>query len=481
MAARIDHRLFLILVLFFSVHVNAQPEIDSFNFSSKEVKQYSQKVLNKMNLYETRLAKKTEKTLAKLSTLENKIRNILKKVSPQSETKLFGNNQLTFSSLLIQLKTGEQLINKTQASYNSYLDTLTTSLSYLEKFNPEEIGNSAVQEAAHKLTGLKDQLSITEFTEQFIRQRKALLVKEAGKYVKQKLLTKISKENYYYAQALINYKELFSDKSKTEELVKRAITEIPAFQKFMQQNSQLASLFSIPGNGAGGSSALDLSGLQTRASVQNLVQQRIDAGGPNAASQMQQNLAEAQSKLTALKDKLLKGGVIGSGGEVEMPDFNPNSQRSKTLWQRLEYGFDVQFAKNNSWMPSTSDIAASLGYKLNDKSIAGIGISYKLGLGSIEHIRLTSEGIGLRSYLDWKIKGSIYATGGYEMNYNSSFKRIGQLQQFDAWQRSALMGFSKKYKISKKMKGEIKVLYDFMANSHVPVSAPFVFRVGYKL
>lgn len=67
------------------------------------------------------------------------------------------------------------------------------------------------------------------------------------------------------------------------------------------------------------------------------------------------------------------------------------------------------------------------------------------------------------------------------MNYNSSFKRIEELKKYDAWQRSALIGVSKQYKVGKKVKGQVKILYDFMANSHVPVSSPFVFRVGYKM
>ena len=327
---------------------------------------------------------------------------------------------------------------------------------------------------------MKGRLTEAGYTAQFIKERKALLVKETGKYVKQKLLTKISKEDYYYGEALANYRELFSDRTKAEALAKRALGEIPAFREVMKKNSMLASLFRMPGSDASGNSSASLAGLQTRASVQDLIQQRIAAGGPNAAGQLQQNLAEAQTKLSELKDKLLKGGVIGSGGEAEMPGFKPNGQKSRTLWQRLEYGFDIQFAKTNGYLPSTTDIAVSIGYRLNDKSVIGAGLSYKLGLGSINHLRFSSEGIGLRSYLDWKIKGQWYASGGYEMNYRSTFKSIVELKDA-SWQYSALTGISRQYMVSKKLKGEVKVLYDFMANRHVPAGSPFVFRVGYKM
>ncbi|HRP30847.1 MAG TPA: hypothetical protein PKV73_03120, partial [Agriterribacter sp.] len=68
----------------------------------------------------------------------------------------------------------------------------------------------------------------------------------------------------------------------------------------------------------------------------------------------------------------------------------------------------------------------------------------------------------------------------YEMNYQSSFKSIPALK--DAmWQRSALVGINRQYKVSKKLKGEVKMQYDFMADRQVPAGVPFVFRVGYKM
>ena len=72
-------------------------------------------------------------------------------------------------------------------------------------------------------------------------------------------------------------------------------------------------------------------------------------------------------------------------------------------------------------------------------------------------------------------------SGGYEMNYNAAFKNMEQLRIYNAWQRSALIGVSKKYKISKKVKGEMKLLYDFLANQHIPVSQPLIFRMGYNI
>jgi len=170
---------------------------------------------------------------------------------------------------------------------------------------------------------------------------------------------------------------------------------------------------------------------------------------------------------------------LGGSGDPELPNFKPNSQKTKPFLKRLEYGFNVQFAKSSSLLPSTANLALTLGYKLNDKKSFGIGAGYVLGMGSIKHISFSSQGLSLRSYLDWKIKKQFYASGGYEANYNSAFKNIEQLKNYNAWQRSFLAGISKKYKIGKK-NGEIKILYDFFAQRHLPVSSPVLFRTGYS-
>jgi hypothetical protein len=93
----------------------------------------------------------------------------------------------------------------------------------------------------------------------------------------------------------------------------------------------------------------------------------------------------------------------------------------------------------------------SVGYKLNDKSIIGVGAAYKIGLGhGWNHMELSSQGAGLRSFVDWKLKGSIWISGGYEVNYKSMVNSIDQLKNLDAWQESGLMGLSKVFDVKSK-------------------------------
>ena len=238
-------------------------------------------------------------------------------------------------------------------------------------------------------------------------------------------------------------------------------------------------MFKLPGSGAGNTAVQPvLAGIQTRASVNSLMQTSMAAGGPNAITLVKQQIQAGQAELSLLKDKIAKYG----SSDAEIPSFKPNSQKTKSFLKRLEYGANIQFGKSSQYIPTSSDIAVSLGYKINDKSSAGIGISYKMGLGTgWDNIKLSSQGIGLRSYIDWKIKGSFYFSGGYEQNYNSQFKNINQLKEYSSWQSTGLIGLSKKLKLKGAKSTKISVMYDFLSYRHTPITQPFVFRTGFNL
>ena len=389
---------------------------------------------------------------------------------------------MTFAAVLEKYRQGKAAAANYRSRYNEYTDKLATSVKYLEdqKDKLEKKYVQPVLQVKDKIAKLDSQEVNTQAVEQFIKERKKLLIEEGMKYIgRSKYLTKINKESYYYIETLRNYKELFHDKEKAEKTALAILNKIPAFQQFMKNNSVLASLFRMP-DGYGTAQA-STAGLQTRASMNALIQTRLAAGGPNAQAQLHQNLDQAKAQLSQLKDKIIKAG--GNNSDTDIPNFKPNTQKTKTFWQRIEYGSDFQFAKNNTLMPTTADIALNIGYKLNDKSIIGLGGSYKMGLGSgIQHLSITHQGIGLRSFIDWKLKKQFYISGGFEMNHNAAFKNIEQLKNFSEWQQAGLVGLTKKIKIKTKWtKGtRLQLLYDVLARQHVPVSQPVLFRIGYS-
>ena len=146
----------------------------------------------------------------------------------------------------------------------------------------------------------------------------------------------------------------------------------------------------------------------------------------------------------------------------------------------MEYGTNVQIARNNQQSPNIADVALNLGYKFSDHISIGIGTSYKLGLGTIDRIRFTGQGASARTYLDWKLHKQLFLSGGFEMNYLSSLPDL--LQPLQAWKKSGLIGITKKINIKTRWSKETKfqVLYDFLSQQHLPVSQPLLFRMGYN-
>ncbi len=446
---------------------------------------YLEQVSSKTEKYYNSITSKTEKTLERLSKWESKIKTILEKTNPETAQRLFGNGQLTFAALLQKYKEGKAVADGYKGKYDEYRDKLTTTVKYLDE-KKQQLDSHIIKPLATakaNTTKLNEQLKNTEAVEQFIKERKKQLLEQALQYVgKSKYLQKISKESYYYIETLRNYKEIFSDPKKAEETALALLQKIPAFKEFLRKNSMLASLFSLPQTPSEGGGLNSLAGLQTRVQVNNLIQQQIASGGPNAQQQFQQNMQAAQSQLNELKNKILKAG--GGSSDANMPEgFKPNNQKSKTFLQRLEYSANIQSQKSTAFFPVTSDIGLSMGYKINDRSVIGIGASYKLGWGrGWDHIKITHEGVGLRSYADIKLKGSFWISGGYEQNYRTAFNDFAQLRNSSSWQQSGLLGLSKVVAVKSKLfkKTSVKLLWDFLSYRQVPRTQPILFRVGYN-
>lgn len=424
---------------------------------------------------EGKLDKATEKYLHKLLKQETKLRDKITKVDSLKARELFAGLEEKYTAL----RTAPQKLSKYASVYSGHLDSLVTSLNFLKSSG---LSSPEIQSTLSQFSSLQAKFNQTEAVKKFLNERKQLLKENLERLGMLKALKGFRKQAYYYASQLREIKAVWQDPTTLERKLVEWVMNSDRFKDFFRQNSQLASLFALPG---GNLNAVSLAGLQTRASVQQALTARFGTGA-SVQGMLQQNMQAAQGQLAELKSQLsqLSSGSYGNGGgAVDAPEgFSVNPLKTKPFRQRLEYGLNIQSQKARSYFPVTSDLGLSLGYKLNEKSSIGIGASYKIGWGrGWNHIRMTSEGVGLRSYADYKLKGSLYLSGGYEQNYRTAFNSIDQLKQYSAWQSSGLLGLSKKYKVSRKVKGDVKLLWDFLSYQQRPRTQAILFRVGYNL
>jgi hypothetical protein len=475
---KIHQPLLLILFTIFGLQLQAQDDVTTPSISTK----YIEKVSSLSNKVQDHLSKKSEKALKKLKDWENRSQKKLAKTDSLKAAVVFADAKEKYQQLEERLKKAGST-----HQYIPSLDTLATSLKFLQE-NPALISKSkeAVQklkDATANIDGLKEKFQNAEEIKKFLKERTQFLRTQLSGSGLGQELKQLNKQAYYFNQQLNEYKAMLTDHKKAERKVIEVLSKTKLFRDFFHNNSQLASLFRLPADPNSPGAQASLAGLQTRAQVNGFIQQQLAAGGPNAQAQFQQNIQSAQGQLNQLKNKLTQLGQ-GNSNDIMPEGFRPNDQKTRSFMRRLEFGTNFQSQKPNGYFPVTSDIGLSLGYKLNEKSVLGIGTSYKMGWGkNIRNINITHQGVGLRSFMDWKVKGSFWLSGGYEMNYRNEFNRIDALKDLNAWQQSGLVGLSKivslRSKFSKKIKTQL--LWDFLSYQQVPATQAIIFRIGYTI
>ena len=453
------------------------------NFPSKLFSRIQHKTAD----LDRQLTKQTEKYLQRMMKREDRLRKKIYKIDSTAAKNLFANSGQQYAVLAQKLRndTGSRTLS-INGEYQPYTDSLKGMLSFLQQ-HPQTLGGvtaqTQLQSSVSQLQALQAKMQDADQIKAYIQQRK----QEIGQYISQhaslsgilgRQYQGMNQDLYYYSQQVRQYKEMLNNPDQLEQKALSLLNQLPAFQTFMKNNSQLSGLFSLPGNYG---SPQGLLGLQTKDQIGQLISNQVSAGGVGGATALQSNLQSAESQLDSYKDKLSQ---LGAGsGDIDMPDFKPNDQRTKTLWKRVTYGVNLQTTRNNYLFPTVTDFGASIGYQLGHSNTVGLGASYKLGWGNgINHVAFSSQGVGLRSFVDIKAKGTFFISGGFEYNYTTPIVSFQQINHLSYWTRSGLLGVSKtiaaKGRVFKQTK--LSVLWDMLSYQQVPKTQPFVFRVGYN-
>jgi hypothetical protein len=448
---------------------------------------YYNKLSQKVNNLDEKFDKQTEKYLNKIRRQEEKILKQLWNKDSAKAKELFGNIQERHVGLKEKASFEAKKLNFFSGVYSSKLDSLGTALRFLE-INPL-VNSEAIEKIKQGLGDiekLQHKLNQTDLIKKYLKERKALLIRQLQNSGLTKQLSKLNRQISYYSLTIKQYKELLNNPGKLEERLLGLLVKIPAFKDFFDKHSLLGQLFNLPESAGLGNAAL--AGLQTRADVLHHIQSRI--GGNAAIHQaLQQNIREAQELTGLLRNQVAQQLPQGGGSDEDVPDFRMNDQKTKTFLQRIELGANFQNQRSRGLLPVTSDFGLSFGYRLNSNSIIGIGGSYKLGWGkNIRNISISTQGAALRSFIDWKLKGSFFISGGYELNYRPVLRMIQTPVSVNAntaprvWQRSGIIGISKVVSIKGRLLKNTKtqLLFDFLSFNQAPRTQPLIFRIGYS-
>jgi hypothetical protein len=338
------------------------------------------------------------------------------------------------------------------------------SLETLFKFTLPNTGSlSVMNDASVQIQRLKSELAMLGELEKWLENReqqwKNLLSGNTLKKLQMpKAFGKWQEEVLAYKMQVQHWKETIKDPQKIETEALRLLNKLPAFREFMSKNGELARLFGPPAGATGLPAGTPIPGLQTRQSLAQELQNRFGANALQSGGALQQQMQNGMEQLSSQQQNPLNNlpGLqnlsIGNASEAVMtPKQQENAAlKSKTFKERLEFGWNMQSATRLQNFPAVRDVGLSLGYKLNPRSVMGIGVAYKFALGeSWKNIDWTHEGVGLRSFVDWRVSAAgskllqnIWLTGGFEMNYWSRIANDVQWREL-AWQKSGLVGVNK--------------------------------------
>lgn len=465
------------------------------------------------------ISAQTQKYLTKMARRERQMQQKLECIDSNAAAHLlFANSQQQYAALAAQVRgdTSHRTVGL-NGQYVPYVDTMQGAMSFLQQHpqvlakgmsvvngsgltgpigtmsGPSSIGSAVtgvsaqvqakLQAAASQFQALQAKMQDADMVKAYVQSRQQLISQYLAQHtalagVLGKSLTGMQQEQYYYSQRVQQYKAMLSDPTALAQQALAMLSKLTAFQNFMTSHSQLGSLFHVPGNYG---TAVAVNGLQTKEQVAKIVQNQITAAGPPGIAAFQNTLQSAQSQLDGYKDKLNKLGI--GNGDAQMPNFQPNDQKTKSFLGRLQLGFNFQTTHYNNYYPSLLSLGINLGYKLGHSNVIGIGWAYVLGTGDgIRDVHLTSQGMSLRFFINLKIKSSFSATGGFEYNYINPFNSYQQLKQIQDWQRSGLIGVTKTISMKSKVLKQttFSLLWDFLSYQNTPQTQPIIFRMGYN-
>src|SRR5579863_1688935 len=347
------------------------------NFPSKLFNRISGQTSN-MN---QQLTRQTERYLQKMSRKETKLRAQLYRKDSAKAAALYPNDpQQQYATLIAKFRQdSSRVFSSMGPEYLPHVDSLNGMLGFLSR-NPSLLKGgipeqAQVQAALAQVQQLQAKLQQADAIKQFIQARKAQIQQYLSQYSSLpsgvgNTLQGYNKEAYYYAEQIREYRQMLNDPDKMIQTAMGLLQKLPAFNSFMQKNSFLAGLFTVPG-GYGNSDGA--AGFQTRDQVMAMIQSQVSQGGSGGMGAIQNSLNTAQQDINNLHNKLSSLG--GGSGDMDMPNFKPNDQHTKTFLQRLEYGTYFQTTPATTYYPSYSDLGLTLSYKLGHQNLIGVGAS----------------------------------------------------------------------------------------------------------
>ena len=422
-----------------------------------------------------RISHQQQKLLKKLKKKEKRYAARLKRKDSAAYVR-YQKQPYTYDSLSkLQTNDSATIFKRAATRSNRTIDSLKGIKKFCEDkahVTGEGKGNG-LEAYDDRLAKLKNEQAKQNSINELIQQRTNALKNLSGNSkTKVKGLTGIQKQVFYSKGKMTAFTQISDEPHKAEEKALEFLQGQEGFEDYLKGDNGMQGL-------AGKSpQQLNSMGIQTRAMVENQLKERfgnnLSGLGNNMNSQIKQfdkhtkSIQKAKSTVRSAKQTRRS---ISKYRNLQKPAFKINPMRSLPLSKRIEKQFNYQTTRPTpAGAPAIFHLSGMLGFKHTPSLTYGAGIATATGLGqSWSTVKFTFEGIGLRTFAEWKWQYGFGAYAGYERMYKQAAFTSKQEttptpnlspHNTRTYNESILIGITKTYRINDKWNGGIQVLYD---------------------
>ncbi|XZF15434.1 hypothetical protein ACTHGU_04800 [Chitinophagaceae bacterium MMS25-I14] len=450
-------------------------------------KRYIEINLHALDKCSKRIQRQQERLVHKLQKKEHRLMRKLRRSDNATDSAAYvrlQSQQVNYDSIGKLLHADSAtVLSKIGRRKNAVFDSLKGVQTFIQtNATKANLNSPALSSYSSEIAQLQQKTDYQNYINELITRHTNSLKNLTGNTGNIPGLSGIEKEVFYGKAKMNTWKQVAEDPSKAEEKALEYLQGTPGFDQQLSQSTNPNSGM----NGSMSADALEQMGYQTKSQLNKSLQQKFGGNLSQVQQQVSAQISDWQNKVTDAKNTAthLKSNI----SNLKSP-FNKNPMRGLPFWKRIEKSYNWQTTRaTTDGTPAMLQLAGMAGYKQTPKLTYGIGIAADFGLGQDwNHIHLSFEGVGLRSFAKYDFIYGIGLYAGYERTYkravfnNSSaapteLSNITSPHSTQYYNESALIGLAKSYKLNSKWNGAVQVLYDIWWREK-GLRSPIVLRV----
>lgn len=452
--------LFCLPVCAYSQEENGLPPLQGGRYIQLKVK--------KLRKFDSRISRQQNRLLRKLRTKEIHLEKHLANNDSVGYS-VYKRQVITFDSIgKISGSENGHSIEKFSRQRNSVVDSIKVIQSFTRaELNPTPFELQR-QTNDNELNELQVKLNLRKYVNQLIKDRAANLGNIQSSEGKLSQLTGIQKQVFYCNARMKAFKDIADEPTKAEANALEILQGTNGFENAMNKSGDAITM---GGQDLGSSTPaqLEKQGYQTKHLFQASLQQHFGKNVSDISKQIGSQVNAVQEREKEISNARDAKTLFDKGKNIEKPAFKVNPMRGLPFRKRIEiqFGWQAIRAVPGRQQPAKVEPSVFLSFKHTLRLSYGLGSGIQIGLGQDwQHVRLSTEGLGFKSFAAWRWQYGISAYMGYERLYNHflfinaspSTSEIRQSRR--AYNESVLIGLTKKYQINQKYNGAIQILYD---------------------